>query len=92
MRHLRTSGTGSTPGTVASFADRVDAIGGLRFAEFAKTGEGEGMIIAAYRSEADYQAGAEEIASILGELTRLLTSTPHGHEGTVVLSFGDAPT
>ncbi len=75
-----------------SMRDRVEAIGGLRFAEFAKTGEGEGMIIAAYRSEADYQAAAEEMASILGELTRLLTSTPHGHEGTVVLSFGDAPT
>ncbi len=75
-----------------SMRDRVEAISGLRFAEFAKTGKGEGMIIAAYRSEADYQAASEEMASILGELTRLLTSTPHGHEGTVVLSLGDAPT
>lgn len=74
-----------------SMRDRVEAIRGLLFAELATTGEGEGMIIAAYQSEADYQAASEEVASIFGELGRLLTSTPHGHEGTVVLSFGDAP-
>jgi hypothetical protein len=74
-----------------SMRDRVEAIGGLMFAELAKTGEGEGMIIAGYQSEADYQAVSGEVASILGELTRLLTSTPHGHEGTVVLSYGHAP-
>jgi hypothetical protein len=71
--------------------DRVEAIKGLMFAELAKTGEGEGMIIAGYESEADYQIASGEVASILGELTRLLTSTPHGHEGTVVLSYGNAP-
>ncbi|MEA1903874.1 MAG: hypothetical protein U9N56_10135 [Actinomycetota bacterium] len=74
-----------------SMRDRVEAIGGLMFAELAKTGEGEGMIIAAYQSEADFQAASEEVASILGRLSRLLTSTPHGHEGTVVLSYGNAP-
>jgi hypothetical protein len=74
-----------------SMRDRVEAIDGLMFAELARTGDGEGMIIAAYQSEADYQAASEEVASILGELARLLTSTPHGHEGTVILSYGDAP-
>ena len=74
-----------------SMRDRVEAIKGLMFAELAKTGEGEGMIIAGYESVADYQIAAGEVASILGELTRLLTSTPHGHEGTVVLSYGNAP-
>jgi hypothetical protein len=74
-----------------SLRDRVEAINGLVFAEFATTGEGEGMIIAGYESEADYQTASREVASILGELTRLLTSTPHGHEGSVVLSFGNAP-
>jgi hypothetical protein len=74
-----------------SLRDRVEAIGGLMFAEFAKTGEGEGMIIAAYESEATYQAVSREVASVLGELARLLTSTPHGHEGTVILSYGNAP-
>ena len=70
---------------------RVEAIEGLMFAEFAKTGKGEGMIIAGYLSEADYRIASGEVASILGELSRLLTSAPHGHEGTVVLSYGDAP-
>ena len=71
--------------------DRVEGIDGLVFAELAKTGKGEGMIIAAHRSESAYQAVADEVASVLGDLGRLLTSTPHGHEGTVVLSFGSAP-
>jgi hypothetical protein len=62
------------------------------FAELAKTGEGEGMIIAAYGSESAYQAAAAEVSSILGGLARLLTSTPHGHQGTVALSFGSPPT
>ncbi len=75
-----------------SMRSRVEAISGLLFAELARTGLGEGMIIAAYRSEADYQAASAEVASILEGLTRLLTSTPHGHQGTVVLSYGHAPT
>ena len=74
-----------------SMRDRVESISGLMFAQLARTGEGEGMIIAGYESEADYQIASAEVASILGELARLLTSTPHGHEGTVVLSYGDAP-
>ena len=74
-----------------SMRSRIEAIRGLMFAELATTGEGEGMIIAAYQSEADYQAASEEVASILSQLSRLLTSSPHGHEGTVVVSYGDAP-
>ncbi len=74
-----------------SMKDRVEAVAGLLFAELAKTGDGEGMIIAAYQSEDDYQTASGEVASILGELARLLTSTPHGHEGTVILSYGNAP-
>ena len=74
-----------------SMRDRVEAIDGLVFAELAKTGDGEGMIIAAYESEGGYQAVSGEVASILSELSRLLTSTPHGHEGTVILSYGNAP-
>ena len=74
-----------------SMRSRVEAISGLMFAELATTGEGEGMIIAAYRSEADYQAASAEVESILKQLGRLLTSTPHGHQGTVVVSYGNAP-
>lgn len=74
-----------------SMRDRVEAIGGLMFAQLVSTGKGEGMIIAAYQSEANYQAASGEVASILDELAQLLTSTPHGHEGTVILSYGNAP-
>jgi hypothetical protein len=74
-----------------SLRDRIEAIKGLLFAELAKTGEGEGMIIAGYESEADYQIASGEVASIVGVLSRLMTSTPHGHEGTVIVSYGDAP-
>ena len=49
------------------------------------------MIIAAYRTESEFQAASEEVTSILGELVPLLTSKPHGHQGTVVLSFGNSP-
>lgn len=75
-----------------SLRGRVEAIDGLRFAELAETGAGEGMIIAAYRSESDFEAASDEVAAILGELGRFLTSPPHGHQGTVVLSFGSPPT
>ena len=74
-----------------SMRDRVEAIDGLVFAELVKTGEGEGMIIAAYASEPNYQAVSEQAASVVEDLARLLTSTPHGHEGSVVLSYGAAP-
>lgn len=74
-----------------SMRARIEAIDGLLFAELADTGAGEGMIISAYRSEPDFEAASEEVASILGDLDRLLTSTPHGHAGTVVLSFGSPP-
>jgi hypothetical protein len=74
-----------------SMRDRVEAIDGLVFAEVAKTGDGEGMIIAAYESESSFQVASDEVSSIVGELARLLSSTPHGHEGSVVLSFGNPP-
>lgn len=75
-----------------SLRGRIEAIAGLEFVDLAKTGAGEGMFIAAYRDEADYVAAAGEVAEIVGEMTEVLTSTPHGHEGTVVLSFGSSPT
>ncbi|MFZ0012909.1 MAG: hypothetical protein WAL25_02220 [Acidimicrobiia bacterium] len=78
--------------TAESLRGRVEVFDGRLSAEFAKTGKGKGMIIAAYRSESDYQEASAEVASILGELERLLTSTPHGHQGTVALSFGSSRT
>lgn len=74
-----------------SLRNRIESIQGLFFSEFIDTGEGEGMIIAAYRSEEDYRSAADEVNSIFHDLAELLTATPHGHEGTSMLSFGEAP-
>ena len=77
-------------GYAETMRGRVQAIRGLLSVDIAKTGDGEGMIIAAYRDESDYRAAAGEVASILEGLGEYLTSTPHGHQGTVVFSFGEA--
>lgn len=74
-----------------SLRDRVESIPGLKFADLAKTGEGEGMIIAAYEQESDFQAASGEVAAILDEMAVYLTATLHGHQGTVVLSYGNSP-
>lgn len=81
-------------GDMLEFAEsmraRVQAISGLVSADIAKTGEGEGMIIAVYQDESDYQMASDEVAAILEGLGDYLTSNPHGHQGTVVFSFGDS--
>lgn len=74
-----------------SLRDRVEGIAGLRFADLIRTGEGEGMIISSYHDGLTFQASAQAEAGVLDELAALLTSTPHGHEGSVVLSFHGSP-
>lgn len=73
-----------------SLRARMEAIEGMQFAELVATGEGEGMIIAAYEDESDYRAGAE-VAVVEASFADMLTSKPHGHHGTVVVSYGAAP-
>lgn len=46
------------------------------------------MVIAAYEDEASYQAASGLVASVLEEMGQYLTDTPHGHDGTVVVSYG----
>ena len=70
-----------------SLRDRVEGIAGLRFADLIRTGEGEGMIISSYHDGLTFQASARAEAGVLDELAALLTSTAHGHEGSVVISF-----
>ena len=70
-----------------SLRDRVEGIAGLRFADLIRTGEGEGMIISSYRDGLTFEASARAETGVLDDLADLLTSTPHGHEGWVVLSF-----
>ncbi|HEU4915921.1 MAG TPA: hypothetical protein VFV13_05100 [Acidimicrobiia bacterium] len=73
--------------SAASLRDRVERIAGLRFADLIRTGEGEGMIISSYHDSLAFQASARAEAGVLDELAALLTSKPHGHEGSVVLSY-----
>lgn len=70
-----------------STRDRIESIDGLLFAELIETGGGEGMIIAAY----DREPTTDSMGEALGGWADLLTSTPHGHEGTVVLRYGRSP-
>ena len=77
--------------SATSLQDRVEGIPGLRFAELIRTGEGEGMIISSYHDSIAFQESAAAEAAVLDELADLLTSTPHGHEGSVVVSFQGTP-
>ena len=59
--------------------------------DLVRTGEGEGMIISSYHDSLRFQESARVESGVLDELGALLTSTPHGHEGSVVLSFQGTP-
>jgi len=65
----------------------VEAIDGFEFADLCRSGEGEGMIIAAYRSEADFDAASEVVAGVMGGMAQYLTSPPHTHAGTSDRTF-----
>ena len=67
---------------------QIEAIDGFEFADLVRTGEGEGMVVAAYDNESSYQDAAETVAAVLSEMAAYLTNVPHTHEGTVVLSYG----
>ncbi len=66
---------------------KVEAVDGLRFADLALTGPGEGMIVAGYENEESFQAAAETIAEVLGEMAEFLIGPTHIHAGTVAISF-----
>jgi hypothetical protein len=66
---------------------RVEAVDGLRFADLARTGPGEGMIVAGYDDEDSFQAAAETIARVLGEMAEFLTGPTQINAGTVAISF-----
>ena len=78
-------------GELADWAERVrprvEAVDGLNFADLVRTGPGGGMIIAGYDDEDSFQAAAETIAGVLGEMAEFLTGPPHIDAGTVAISF-----
>ena len=67
---------------------RVEAVDGFLFADLVQTGEGSGMVIAAYSSESAFSAASDTVAEVMGEMSEYLTSAPHTHAGTVALSYG----
>lgn len=67
--------------------DLMPSIGGLKSADLVSTGSGEAMIIATWDSSSNYEKTSTELDALLEEMRPRLTSTPHGHEGTVVYSY-----
>ena len=74
-------------GWAETVRNRVEAIEGFEFAELCRSGEGEGMIIAAYTSEADFDAAADVVADVMGGIAQFLTAPPHTHAGTSDQTF-----
>ena len=58
-------------------------INGLRSVDTFVAGEGEGVVVAEYDSEDAYNAVADTIAGVLGELGEFLVAPPVIHQGTV---------
>lgn len=72
-----------------SVRPRVQEITGLVFADIARTGPGEGMILAGYDSEEDYESARSTVAALFEEMAPYLTDRPHTHAGTSDFSFID---
>lgn len=72
-----------------SVQPRVQAIDGLVFADIARTGSGEGMIVAGYESESDFEAARTTVSVLFDEMAAYLTDRPHTHAGSSDFSFVD---
>lgn len=66
----------------------IEDIKGLWHIDVFRSEPGEGMIVAAYESEAAFTAASETVTAVLGDMVQFMTSTPHTHSGTVDQSFG----
>ena len=64
--------------------DELNEISGLELIHTCETGEGEGMIVARYDSEASAAAAQPHIQSILGRMATFLTSSPEIQAGDVI--------
>jgi hypothetical protein len=66
---------------------RVDQISGLVFADIARTGTGEGMILAGYENESDFNTAKETVTGLFDEMAEYLTDWPHTHAGSAIFYF-----
>ena len=63
--------------------DQLRAINGLQSVDTFQSGPGEALIVAAYDSEDDYNAVADTVMAMLGEMAQFMTSAPMTSSGTV---------
>ena len=64
--------------------DNLKAIAGLDSVHSCRIGEGQGMIVANYDSEASAVAAQPRIQAIFGEMAEFMTSPPEVIEGNTV--------
>ena len=64
--------------------DNLKAIAGLDSVHSCRIGEGQGMIVASYDSEASAVAAQPKIQAIFGEMAEFMTSPPEVIEGNTV--------
>ena len=64
--------------------DNLKAIAGLDSVHSCRIGEGQGMIVASYDSEASALAAQPRIQAIFGEMAEFMTSPPEVKEGNTV--------
>ena len=68
----------------ATLRDDLKAIAGLDSVQSCRIGEGQGMIVANYDSEASAVAAQRRIQAIFGEMAEFMTSPPEVIEGNTV--------
>ena len=68
----------------ATLRDNLKAIAGLESVHSCRIGEGQGMIVASYDSEASAVAAQSRIQAIFGEMAEFMTSPPEVIEGNTV--------
>ncbi|HCX88131.1 MAG TPA: hypothetical protein DG761_08900 [Gammaproteobacteria bacterium] len=67
-----------------TFRDELNAIDGLEMVHSCVVGEGQGMIISRYASEAAAEAAQPQIQAILGRMAPFMTSPPEVTAGEAV--------
>ena len=68
----------------ATLRDDLKAVAGLESVHSCRIGEGQGMIVASYDSEASAVAAQPKIQAIFGEMGEFMTSPPEVKEGNAI--------
>ena len=68
----------------ATLRDDLKTVAGLESVHSCRIGEGQGMIVAAYDSEASAMAAQPKIQAIFREMAEFMTSPPEVKEGNAI--------